>query len=77
VVYDCNPSYLGGRGPEDRGSRPARAESVRYSPPPTQPIAGQGGSAPVILAQLGGSRSRPVQAGLGIKAIPYLKNNHH
>jgi hypothetical protein len=29
VAHACNPSYSGGRDQEDRGSKPARANSLR------------------------------------------------
>jgi hypothetical protein len=31
VVHTCNPSYLGSKDQEDLGSKPAQANSLRYS----------------------------------------------
>jgi hypothetical protein len=50
LARTCNPSYLGGRDWENRGSRLAW---VKRSQSPGQPVAGWCGNAPIIPAVVG------------------------
>jgi hypothetical protein len=72
AAHTCNPSYLGGRDREDRGSRPTWASSVR------EPISTNKSWAQwclsIIPAMQGGINRRiSVQARLGRKQDPSSK----
>jgi hypothetical protein len=72
VAPACNPSYSGGRDPEDHGWRPAQTNSET---PPQSGKAGNSGARLSSLPARSINRRIVVEAGLGINARPYLKIN--